>query len=70
MSLPTTMEITWRNPTDWYDVTSGFQMTKTVVVTIDDSKRRDDAGVVIAGARVSGVLLIKEFYSKKEHTNQ
>ena len=54
VSLPTTMEITWRNPTDWYDVQSGFQMTKTVVVTIDDSKRVDGAGVVIAGARVSG----------------
>mgnify|MGYP006132920303 CR=1 FL=1 len=51
--LPTTMQISWKNPFEWYDVTSGFQMTKVVTVFIDDNKRQD-AGVVISGARVSG----------------
>jgi hypothetical protein len=53
VALPTEMTISWRAPEAWYDVASGFQMEKSVVLTIDDTLNAE-AGVVIAGARVSG----------------
>ena len=53
VALPTEMTISWRAPEAWYDVASGFQMETSVVLTIDDA-RNAEAGVVIAGARVSG----------------
>ena len=53
VALPTEMRVSWRAPETWYDAASGFQMEESVVVTIDDA-RNAEAGVVIAGARVSG----------------
>ena len=53
VALPTEMTVSWRAPETWYDAASGFQMEESVVVTIDDA-RNAEAGVVIAGARVSG----------------
>jgi len=53
VALPAEMTVSWRAPETWYDAASGFQMEESVVVTIDDA-RNAEAGVVIAGARVSG----------------
>ena len=53
VELPREMTVSWRAPESFYDAASGFQMERSIVVRIDDA-RNAEAGVVIAGARVSG----------------
>ena len=53
VELPREMTVSWRAPESFYDAASGFRMEKSVIVHIDDA-RNAEAGVVIAGARVSG----------------